>query len=86
MTKEYSVENCKFKFTCNKSWDEFKQTSIENIRHCGECNKDVHLVLTHKEFDSAIQNNYCIAVKNKHYTNSPMSVGMLDNFYRSSKE
>ena len=58
------VENCKFKFKCHKTWQslEVKSTYAENRRYCNDCSQDVYLIMNDFELDSAILNNYCVAI------------------------
>jgi hypothetical protein len=58
------VENCKFKFKCHKTWQslEVKSTYAENRRYCNDCSQDVYLINNDFELESAILNNYCVAI------------------------
>ena len=58
------VENCRFKFKCHKTWQslEVKAAYAENRRFCSQCNYDVYLVNNDVELESAILNNYCVAI------------------------
>lgn len=49
-----------FKFECAEVWETLTETETENIRHCGRCDKNVHLVQNGGEFtDNAAKGN-CI--------------------------
>jgi hypothetical protein len=58
------VENCKFKFKCHKTWQslEIKSDYAENRRFCSHCSHDVYLVNNEGELETAILNNYCVAI------------------------
>lgn len=58
------VENCKFKFKCHKTWQslEAKSDYAENRRFCSHCSHDVYLVNNEGELETAILNNYCVAI------------------------
>lgn len=62
--KQSLVENCKFKFKCHKTWQslEIKSDYEENRRFCSHCFHDVYLVNNEGELETAILNNYCVAI------------------------
>lgn len=68
--KQSLVENCKFKFKCHKTWQslEIKSDYAENKRFCSHCSHDVYLVNNEGELETAILNNYCVAIP----VNSPI--------------
>lgn len=55
--------SCEFVFQCPRTWDRFTPTEQENIRHCSECDRDVHLVLTEEEFRRHAEGGHCVAVR-----------------------
>jgi hypothetical protein len=58
------VQNCKFKFKCHKTWQslEIKADYAENRRFCSHCSTDVYLANNEGELETAILNNYCVAI------------------------
>ena len=53
---------CHFLFKCPQKWDRLQPTVEEGVRHCVECDRDVHLVLTEEEFRQYSEDDRCIAV------------------------
>lgn len=53
---------CSFKFKCPKLWHLLQPTAVEGVRHCPECDRDVHLALTEDEFRRHSEQGLCIAV------------------------
>ena len=53
---------CSFRFKCPKLWDRLQPTEVEGIRHCPECERDVHLALTEEAFRRHSDEGRCIAV------------------------
>ena len=62
--KQAFIENCKFKFKCNKTWNslEIKDDYSENRRFCGQCEQDVYFINSEAELQIAILNNYCVSI------------------------
>ena len=58
---DHQFLNCVFEYECPKNWFELKTTSKAGIKHCTECNKDVHLCINQEELDYAISQKFCIA-------------------------
>ncbi len=63
---EQAVIECQFRFTCPKVWDNLQPTQQEGIRHCPECNRDVHLALTEEDFRRHADGGHCVAVRVLH--------------------
>jgi hypothetical protein len=57
-----NIRNCIFGFKCTADWDAMKITSVQTIRHCARCKKDVHQISTKEELFEAIQLNRCVAI------------------------
>lgn len=51
-----------FTFQCPKQWDCLEQTKDSTVRHCSECNRDVHLALTEEDFRRYSIEKGCVAV------------------------
>lgn len=57
------VQNCPrhFLFRCSKRWEDLTRSEDDRVRHCTECDKDVHLCKTSEEISKAAGHGYCIA-------------------------
>lgn len=53
---------CSFRFKCPKVWQLLQPTAVQDIRHCPECQRDVHLALTEETFRKHSDEGRCIAV------------------------
>lgn len=53
---------CQFHFKCPQLWDRLFLTNRDGVRHCSECNRDVHLALTQEDFSRHRDEGHCIAV------------------------
>lgn len=59
----YFVRNCEFKFKCTQKWESLEpKEGAEDVKHCAQCQKDVHLVKDALELVIAIDKNYCVAL------------------------
>lgn len=54
---------CQFAFRCPQTWDRLAATDDPGIRHCSECNGDVHLALTQVDFRRYGEEGHCVAVR-----------------------
>lgn len=54
------VKQSVFKFECAEVWETLTETQDKNIRHCGRCDKNVHLVQNHNEFIINAEKGNCI--------------------------
>ena len=54
---------CEFAFKCPKTWGQLTPTEAEGIRHCSECDRDVHLALTEEDFRRHADGGHCVAVR-----------------------
>lgn len=55
--------SCSFSFQCPKTWECLSPTDNAGIRHCQECNRDVHLALSEEDFRRHAEGGYCVAVR-----------------------
>lgn len=55
--------SCEFSFKCPKTWERLSPTDIASIRHCSECDRDVHLALTEEDFRRHANGGHCVAVR-----------------------
>lgn len=60
--KDRKNEQYVFKFECAESWENLTETADENIRHCGQCDKNVHLARNAEEFNTNAEKGNCIYV------------------------
>ena len=54
---------CEFRFKCPKVWHLLQPTQQEDVRHCPECDRDVHLALTEEDFRRHADEGHCVAVR-----------------------
>ena len=54
---------CQFTFRCPQTWDRLTPTENAGIRHCSECERDVHLALTEEDFRQYGEEGKCVAVR-----------------------
>jgi hypothetical protein len=43
-------------------WDDLDATASNTVRHCGICEKDVHLCSTREDLAKAVLANLCVAI------------------------
>ena len=55
--------SCEFAFKCPKTWERLSPTDSATIRHCSECDRDVHLALTEDDFRQHAGAKWCTAVR-----------------------
>lgn len=55
--------SCEFTFKCPKVWSRLQPTSVEGVRHCQECQREVHLALTEDDFKRHAEGGHCVAVR-----------------------
>jgi hypothetical protein len=60
-----SIENCRFKFRCEQTWDGLTPTAHEQVRHCSECREDVHFCTTDEQLAQAIRQGHCVAIPSR---------------------
>jgi len=59
------IRNCSWKKKCSRSWDSLtpaQHYQFDLIRHCPDCNENVHLVADEADLLQAIESNYCVAI------------------------
>lgn len=57
-----SIENCRFKFRCEQTWEGLTPTAHDQVRHCSECREDVHFCTTDEQLAQAIRQGHCVAI------------------------
>jgi hypothetical protein len=75
--------SCEFAFKCPLRWSQFTPTEQENVRHCSECNRNVHLALSQEELNHLAVDDQCVAVR---LQASDLWVGRIHIPYGSSPE
>ena len=55
--------SCDFSFQCPKTWERLSPTGHDGIRHCPECDRDVHLALTEEVFRQHASEGLCVVVR-----------------------
>jgi hypothetical protein len=56
-----TLRNCVLQYKCPNNWDNLKETEAEDIRFCGECQKEVHFCYGDDDLAKNIRLNRCIA-------------------------
>ena len=60
---EEAIIDCHLAFRCPRTWAQLTPTKVEGIRHCAECDRDVHLALTAEDFRRHGEEGQCVAVR-----------------------
>jgi len=73
------IEGCPLGFVCEQQWDDLAETDKDGVRHCGECNTDVHWCDSLKELGIAKRKKWCVAYDYNVNVNvnGPPLVGMM---------
>ncbi len=80
---------CRFEFACPQQRSRLQPTEKEDVRHCAECNRDVHLTLTEADVRQHSDEGRCIAVPVSRERGESRAeereyvVGMVETPYRS---
>lgn len=81
--------SCRFSFKCPRLWGRLQPTADEGVRHCPECDRDVHLALTEEDFRRHSEEVWCIAVPVSRERGESQNeereyvIGMVETPYRS---
>lgn len=62
MSSEPTIRNCVFAFKCTKKWDELDATDVSTVRHCQDCEREVHFCATDTTLAKAVKRNLCVAI------------------------
>jgi hypothetical protein len=73
----FAIRNCKFRFKCQKLWDDLELTDNSSIRFCRECQRDVVFCGTDSDLMRAITNDECVAVNIPNSGRSEPLLGMV---------
>ena len=60
---EEAIIDCQLAFRCPRTWGQLAPTKAKGIRHCSECERDVHLALTAEDFRQHAEEGQCVAVR-----------------------
>lgn len=63
-------------FICEQKWEDLAETNKGGVRHCDECNTDVHWCDSLKELGVAKRKKWCVAY-DYYNVNGPPLVGMM---------
>ena len=69
------IEDCPLGFVCEQQWGDLVETDKGGVRHCDECNTDVHWCDSLKELGIAKRKKWCVAYDEN--INGPPLVGMM---------
>ncbi len=62
MTTSAKVENCHFKFQCNRDWDDLFEIELTpDIRYCDDCDHLVYLC-SRAELEEHARKGHCVAL------------------------
>jgi hypothetical protein len=68
---------CKFKFLCNKEWDDLQIIANENsVRFCSGCLQPVFLTKTYNELVEHTSQSRCVAIESKKNTGREHTLGI----------
>jgi len=54
--------DCKINYKCPKAWDDLDKTEDSDVRHCNQCDKDVHFCADVESLKEANIEDLCVAV------------------------
>lgn len=76
MRTERTIRNClvRFEAPCPQTWDGLTPTSDPDVRHCGQCDRDVHFCRTDAETLEHARAGHCIAREEPHRSELPRLV------------
>ena len=78
-----NLRNCIFGFKCNQKWETLNATSVNGIKFCDDCQREVHLVEDLRSLEEAIILNRCVAIStlsDKNEIVREVTVGMVEAF------
>jgi hypothetical protein len=53
--------NCEMGFECPKDWFALEPTDKVGIKHCNQCQKEVHLCINQEELNQTVEQQLCVA-------------------------
>ena len=53
---------CKMALVCSQKWDDLALTERHDVRHCGQCDSDVHLVHSPLDFEAKAAQGKCVSI------------------------
>jgi hypothetical protein len=62
LTTTLPIENCPLEFVCIREWDWLRRTRRDDVRHCSQCQRDVHLCVDDAAIKAAAEAGHCIAI------------------------
>ena len=73
--QEIIIKHCRYRYGCDSDWLRMEKTEDPKIRRCGFCEREIHLVSTAPELETANENNCCVAV----YHDAIVDFGLSDD-------
>jgi len=55
------VVECTFRYRCPRQWERLVPTTDPDIRHCGQCDRDVYFCDDERAFMAHVRAGHCIA-------------------------
>lgn len=68
--------SCDMEFICPRRWSALKPTKDKDIRFCGECKQNVHLVESEAEFNKQASAGRCVVIITETETEESLVVGI----------
>lgn len=67
LPKRWAINGCEedFASVCPKTWGMLTKGDDPNVRFCGECKKNVHLVKSREELDARKSQRCCVAAQDR---------------------
>ncbi|WP_415897890.1 hypothetical protein ACMXYX_05810 [Neptuniibacter sp. QD72_48] len=69
--------DCKINYKCPKAWDDLDKTEDPFVRHCDQCEKDVHFCADVESLKEATIEDLCVAVPTDDFEDGVM-MGDID--------
>jgi hypothetical protein len=63
MKQQSFIQDCDFSFQCPIDWEELETTEDANRRFCQTCQRQVRLITSNTELESARSRGHCVAIK-----------------------
>ncbi|MBM3985638.1 MAG: hypothetical protein FJ296_08130 [Planctomycetes bacterium] len=57
------IRNCTWTVRCPLRWNDLARTKRPDVRYCGECQRDVHLVESDEALRDAAARGWCVAAR-----------------------
>lgn len=76
-----NIRNCVFGFKCTNKWESLNSTTIEDIKFCEDCQKEVYFIEDLVSLEKAIALNRCVAINTTSESDEivKITVGMISS-------